>query len=112
MVQRNNAVRSKIINTIKPPCVCQKDHLLRVVLLEQAPASFPSVTRIVACTLAIKSSNGFSAPSACSLLPGFQCLESFHLLKYVFEEFFSVYNVQMATDLGVFTCKLIELLLG
>lgn len=112
MVQRNNAARFQKINTTEPPCVCRKNNSLRVVLLEQAPASFPSVTRIVACTLAIQSRDGFSAPSACSLLPGFQCLESFHLLKYVFEEFFSVYNVQMATNLGVLTCKLIELLLG
>lgn len=85
---------------------------LRVVFLEQTPAFLPSVSRIVACTIAVQSRGGLSASSACSFLPGFQCLQSFHLLEYVFEKFFSVYNVQVATDLGVFTCELIELLLS
>lgn len=110
MVQRKVVQLGRHINKTNPLLTTRRN-LLGVVFLEQTPASLSSIARFIPNTITLaESRSGLSASSACSLFSGFQSLECLHLLEYVFQEFFSVDHVQMATDLRIFACELIELL--
>ena len=110
MVQRKVVQLGRHINKTNPLLTTRRN-LLGVVFLKQAPTFLSSIARVIshAITLA-ESGNGLSASSACSLFSGFQSLECLHFLEYMLQEFFSVDHVQMAADLWIFACELIELL--